>query len=153
MKPLVGKVWPAGYSFKEFSALTTDLEFEFSKVAVKARSDRISASNLAATWSLSGFEENIIGGVIQGRKAFKTDAASRTSRRSIWEAASDLAERLDKYSATARYVTSSTYRDVKQGQLTIHRRRVKDETRETALVGWIRNDGGSDFQLEKRSNH
>ncbi|KAH7185557.1 adenosine deaminase/editase [Fusarium flagelliforme] len=153
MKPLVGKVWPAGYSFKEFSALTTDLEFEFSKIAVKARSDRISASNLAATWSLSGFEENIIGGVIQGRKAFKTNAASRTSRRSIWEAASDLAERLDEYSAAARYVTSSTYRDVKQGQLTIHRRRVKDETRETALVGWIRNDGGSDFQLEKRSNH
>ncbi|KAJ4140204.1 hypothetical protein NW768_001559 [Fusarium equiseti] len=106
MKPLAGKVWPAGYSFKEFSALTTDLEFEFSKITVKARSDRISASNLAATWSLSGFEENIIGGVIQGRKAFNTNAASRMSRRSTWEAASDLAERLDEHAAAARYVTS-----------------------------------------------
>lgn len=154
MNPLAGKIWPGGYSFKDFSTLTTGLEFEFSKIVVKARADKISASNLAATWSLSGFEENIIGGVIQGRKAFKANGASRTSRRSMWEAASDLANMLsDGCSATALYISSGTYHGIKQGQLTAHRRRVKDETREVALIGWIRNDGGSDFQLEKRSNH
>ncbi|RGP60544.1 trna-specific adenosine deaminase 1 [Fusarium longipes] len=154
LKPLAGKVWLGGYSFKEFSTLTTGLEFEFSKIAVKARADKISASNLAATWSSSGFEENTIGGVVQGRKAFNTNAASRTSRRSMWEAASDLADRLGVgCPITALYLKSSTYRDMKQGQLLADRRRVKEEAREVALVGWIRNDGGSDFQLEKRSNH
>ncbi|SPJ81771.1 probable tRNA-specific adenosine deaminase 1 [Fusarium torulosum] len=154
MKPLVGIEWPGGYSFREFSVTTTDLEFQFSKRAVKARADKISASNLAAIWSLSGFEENIIGGVIQGRKAFKTNGASRTSRRSMWEAASNLAGRLDEpYSATAIGLASGTYRDFKEGQLTTHRQQVKDNARETALVGWIRNDGGSDFQLEEHSNH
>ncbi|RGP68082.1 trna-specific adenosine deaminase 1 [Fusarium sporotrichioides] len=154
LKPLAGKMWLGGYSFKQFSTMTTSLEFEFSKMAVKARADKISASNLAATWSSSGFEENIIGGVIQGRKAFNTNAASRMSRRSMWEAARGLADRLGiGCSVTALYLKSGTYRDVKQGQLTAHRRRVKEEAREAALVGWIRNDGGSDFQLEKRSNH
>jgi tRNA-specific adenosine deaminase 1 len=154
MKPLVGIEWPGGYSFREFSVMTTDLEFQFSKRAVKARADKISASNLAAIWSLSGFEENIIGGVIQGRKAFRTNGASRTSRRSMWEAASNLAGRLNEpYSATAIGLASGTYRDFKEGQLTTHRQQVKDNARETALVGWIRNDGGSDFQLEEHSNH
>jgi tRNA-specific adenosine deaminase 1 len=154
LKPLAGKMWLGGYSFKQFSILTTGLEFEFSRIAVKARADRISASNLAATWSSSGFEENIIGGVIQGRKAFNTNAASCMSRLRMWEAARDLADRLGTgCSVTALYLKSGTYRDVKQGQLTAHRKRVKEEVRKTALVGWIRNDGGSDFQLEKRSNH
>ncbi|KAM0236917.1 hypothetical protein ACHAP5_009254 [Fusarium lateritium] len=154
MKPLAEIVWSGGYSFREFSVVTTDLEFEFSKRAVKARADKISASNLAAIWSLSGFEENIIGGVIQGRKAFKTNGASRTSRRSMWEAASNLAGRLgEPYSETAIGLASGTYRDLKEGQLTTHRQQVKDNARETALVGWIRNDGGSDFQLEEHSNH
>lgn len=154
MKSLVGIEWPGGYSFREFSVVTTDLEFQFSKRAVKARADKISASNLAAIWSFSGFEENIIGGVIQGRKAFKTNGASRTSRRSMWEAASNLAGRLgEQYSATAIGLASGTYRGFKEGQLTTHRQQVKDNARETALAGWIRNDGGSDFQLEEHSNH
>ncbi|KAF4448192.1 putative tRNA-specific adenosine deaminase 1 [Fusarium austroafricanum] len=154
MNLMVGKEWPGGYSFREFSTATTDLEFEFSKRAVKAQTDQISASNLAAIWSRSGFEENIIGGVIQGRRAFKTNGASRVSRRCMLEAANDLADRLgDAYSPPIVSLGASTYRHVKQGQLTAHRRRVKDEVRESALVGWIRNDEGSDFQLEKRSNH
>ncbi|KAF4344618.1 tRNA-specific adenosine deaminase 1 [Fusarium beomiforme] len=94
MNLMVGKKWPGGYSFREFSIATTDLEFEFSKRAVQARADKISASNLAVTWSRSGFEESIIGGVIQGRKAFKKDAASRVSKSCMWEAANDLACRI-----------------------------------------------------------
>ncbi|KAM0356042.1 hypothetical protein ACHAPU_000435 [Fusarium lateritium] len=150
MNVLVDKTWLGGYSFREFSVVTTDLEFEFSKRAVKARADKISASNLAAVWSHSGFEENIIGGVIQGRKAFKTNGASRTSRRSMWEAASELAGTIgESYNATATDLASGTYHDFKEGRLTVYRQEVKHNARETALMGWIRNDGGSDFQLEK----
>ncbi|KAF4968952.1 hypothetical protein FSARC_3716 [Fusarium sarcochroum] len=154
MSPVVGKEWLGGYAFKKFSTVTTDLEFEFSKRAVKVRADKISASNLAATWSRSGFEENIIGGVVQGRKAFQVNGASRTSRRSMWEAASELAVSLgDACTTTTKHLGDGTYRDIKEGPLTAHRQRVKGEARETALAGWIRNDGGSDFQLEERSNH
>ncbi|KAJ4263982.1 hypothetical protein NW762_006020 [Fusarium torreyae] len=154
MNPVVRKEWLGGYAFKEFSIVTTDLEFEFSKRAVRARAAKISASNLAATWSHSGFEENIIGGVIQGRKAFKVNGASRTSRRSMCEAASELAVSLgDAFPASPKNLGGGTYRDIKEGPLTAHRQRVKGEARETALRGWIRNDGGSDFQLEERSNH
>ncbi|KAF4994970.1 hypothetical protein FGRMN_5461 [Fusarium graminum] len=150
MNALVDETWLGGYSFREFSVVTTDLEFGFSKRAVKARADKISASNLAAVWSHSGFEENIIGGVIQGRKAFRTNGASRTSRRSMWEVASELAGRLgESYYATATDLACGTYRDFKEGRLTLHRQQVKNNARKTALMGWIRNDGGSDFQLEK----
>jgi tRNA-specific adenosine deaminase 1 len=154
MNLMNGKKWLGGYSFREFSVATTGLEFEFSKRSVQTRADKISASNLAATWSRSGFEENIIGGVIQGRKAFRTDGASRVSKRCMWEAANDLASRIsDAPSSTTSSLGGDTYRHLKEGQLMAHRRQVKDEARETALSGWIRNDEGSDFQLEKRSNH
>ncbi|KAF5023488.1 hypothetical protein F66182_4439 [Fusarium sp. NRRL 66182] len=153
MGPLTGSEWPGGYAFREFSTVTTDLDFEFSKTSVKARADRISASNLAAAWSRSGFEENIIGGVIQGRKAFKTNAASRMSRRSMWEAANNLAVLMGDEAFTTMYLKVDTYREVKEGPLTTQRRRVKNDVRTMALAGWIRNDGGSDFQLEERSNH
>ncbi|KAF5542545.1 tRNA-specific adenosine deaminase 1 [Fusarium phyllophilum] len=154
MNIVAGKKWLGGYSFREFSIATTGLEFEFSKRSVQMRAGEISASNLAATWSRSGFEENLIGGVIQGRKAFKTDGASRVSRRCMWEAANDLASRIGgASSSTAICLGGKTYHHLKQGQLMAHRRQVKDEAREMALSGWIKNDGGSDFQLEKRSNH
>ncbi|KAF7560736.1 hypothetical protein G7046_g3399 [Stylonectria norvegica] len=153
MKPMVGREWPGGYSFKAFSVETTDLEFEYSKRSVQARSANISASNLAAAWSQSGHEETIIGGVIQGRKPFHAKGASRMSRRSMWETAQALAETIgDEGSETAAYLSSGTYRDVKNGPLLEARRLVKDDARSTALAGWVRNLGGVDFVLEHRDH-
>ncbi|KAF4984280.1 hypothetical protein FZEAL_492 [Fusarium zealandicum] len=154
MEPLAGKQWPGGYAFTEFLADTTDLEFDFSKRAVQARAEKISASNLAAAWSCSGVEETIIGGVIQGRKPFIEKGASRMSRRSMWEAARDLSSSIGETGpVTALYLISGTYRDIKDSLLLAERRQVKDDARQTALVGWTRNDGGSGFQLEERGNH
>ncbi|KAF4466510.1 tRNA-specific adenosine deaminase 1 [Fusarium albosuccineum] len=83
MKPLAGERWPGGYSYREFLTETTVLEFDFSKRAVKARTEYISASNISAVWSHSGVEETIIGGVVQGRKPFNANGASRMSRRTL----------------------------------------------------------------------
>lgn len=154
MQPMVGRRWPGGYSFKEFVTETTDLEFEFSKRAVQARSDKISASNLAAAWSRSGVEETILGGVVQGRKPFSLKGASRMSRRGMWEMAKDVASSLGQQDfSTSEYLRTGTYRDIKDGLLLAHRRQVKEDARQTALTGWIKNDGGSDFGIEERGNH
>jgi tRNA-specific adenosine deaminase 1 len=40
-----------------------------------------------------------------------------------------------------------TYGDVKEGQLLVHRRRVKDAVRSEALKGWVRNTGDDSFGL------
>ena len=153
MKPLVGKEWLGGYSFKPFAVGTTDHEFDYSKRSVRAWSERISASNLAATWSLSGVEETILGGVLQGRKPFNTNGASRMSRSSMWQRAQHLADHLgDGHTDLVEYLQAGTYKDVKDGALLSNRRTVKDDVRQTALAGWIRNIGGSDFRLKGHGN-
>lgn len=149
MKAAVGAEWPGGYSFNPFAIETTELEFDFSKRIAQSRAAKIAASNLAAAWSSSGFEENILGGVIQGRKAFDVRGASRMSRRSMWESALKLARRLGgDYPELPKFLGSATYTDVQNGPLLAQRRQVKDDVRETALAGWIRNSGGSSFSLE-----
>lgn len=152
MRPLVGRQWQGEYAFREFVTITTDLEFEFSKRAVSARAKKISASNLAAAWSGSGVEETIIGGVIQGRKPFGTKGASHMSRRRMWETARELSHSLDDAGHAPIHMEYDTYRDLKESPLLAHRRQAKQETRQTALRGWMSNDGGSDFQLEERSH-
>ncbi|CAM1502012.1 Fc.00g039960.m01.CDS01 [Cosmosporella sp. VM-42] len=153
MKPLVGKEWAGGYSFKAFLTETTDLEFNYSKRSVQARSDTISASNLAAAWSHLGVEETIIGGVIQGRKPFQEKGASRMSRRRMWESARDLADHIgDNNPHTSEFLRSGTYKDIKKGPLLAERRQVKDDARHTALAGWVTNNGGSDFTIAEHYN-
>lgn len=148
MQPLIGKQWPGGYAFKPFTIEASDIEFKYSKRSVQARSSSISASNLATAWSLSGLEETLIGGVLQGRKAFDIRGASQTSKRQMWAAASEVAARLDDPTvAVQHHLNVTTYREVKDGPLLVYRRTVKAEVRKEALVGWIRNEGGSDFSI------
>ncbi|KAI8682976.1 A to I editase domain-containing protein [Fusarium sp. Ph1] len=152
MSPLAGRQWQGEYAFREFEAITTELEFEFSKREVSARAMKISASNLAAAWSDSGVEETIIGGVIQGRKPFNTKGASHMSRRRMWETARELSRSLENAGYASIHLGNGTYHDLKEGPLLAHRRQAKQEARQIALTGWTRNDGGSGFQLEERSH-
>jgi tRNA-specific adenosine deaminase 1 len=153
MKSLIGKQWNAGYAFKPFKVEATTVEFEFSKRAVQARSSTISASNLAATWSASEFEETILGGVLQGRKQFDVRGASKTSRRQMWIMAKQLS---DKLSATddgehsrlqEHFSSAGTYQDVKDGPLLAERRHVKSQVWQLSLKGWVQNLGDSGFGI------
>jgi tRNA-specific adenosine deaminase 1 len=167
MKAVADRQWPGGYAFRPFKVEATDVEFAFSKRAVQAHSEAISASNLAATWSASGFEESILGGVLQGRKQFAVRGASKSSRRQMWMKSKQLSEGLsaaaptpgsdsnaenvpdtDRHRALQEYLSSaSSYQDIKDGRLLTDRRHVKAQARELALKGWIQNEGDADFGI------
>jgi tRNA-specific adenosine deaminase 1 len=147
VKGLVNSTWPGGYRFLPFAVETTDQEFEFSRKSVKERSDKIAPSNLAAAWSASGVEETILGGVIQGRKPFDAKGASKMSRRLMWVAAREASGVLDGRADIKRLLGSTTYQEVKDGDLLADRRLVKQHVRQTALVGWIPNQGDSSFSI------
>jgi tRNA-specific adenosine deaminase 1 len=146
MGPVAGKQWTGGYAFKPFTIEVTDVEFRYSKRSVRARSSSITASNLATTWSSSGFEETLIGGILQGRKPTDVKGASHASRRAMWTAAVKLVTRLNT-TAMQRDLAVATYGTVKDGPLLADRRAVKDAVRNEALMGWVRNEGGSDFSI------
>ncbi|EGR51617.1 tRNA-specific adenosine deaminase [Trichoderma reesei QM6a] len=151
MKAVADRQWPGGYAFRPFKVEATDVEFAFSKRAVQAHSEAISASNLAATWSASGFEESILGGVLQGRKQFAVRGASKSSRRQMWMKSKQLSEGLSAAAPTPgsdKYLSSaSSYQDIKDGRLLTDRRHVKAQARELALKGWIQNEGDADFGI------
>ncbi|PNP51147.1 hypothetical protein THARTR1_08209 [Trichoderma harzianum] len=153
MKPVVGKQWAEGYVFRPFNVEATTVEFEFSKRAVQARSKVISASNLAATWSASGFEETILGGVLQGRKQFDMRGASKTSRMQMWIKSKELSDQLSASNAgrhgrlQEHFSSAISYQDIKDGPLIAERRKVKAQVRQLALKGWIQNEGDSGFGI------
>lgn len=148
MEPLQNKRWSPCYDFRPFTVMTTALDFEFSKTAAERRSNRISASNLAAAWSFPDNQETIINGVLQGRKAFDAKGASRCSRRSMWEAARALAGLLAGRAVSVGVdVNAAIYKDIKAKPDLGTRRQVKADIRETALSGWVRNEGDSNFSL------
>lgn len=153
MKPVAGKQWAEGYAFRPFNVDVTTVEFEFSKRAVQARSKVISASNLAVTWSASGIEETILGGVLQGRKQFDIRGASKTSRRQMWLKSKELSDQLSASNAgrhgglREHFSSASSYQDIKDGPLLAERRQVKAQVRQLALKGWIQIEGDSGFGI------
>lgn len=148
MAPVKGAQWPQGYSFKPFKVETTDEEFFFSKTSVSKRSAKMSASNLATLWSGSGLEETILGGVIRGRRPFDMKGASSVSRLQMWATAEALTRHLahndDDECDMLRY---TAYKQLKAGPVLAARRQVKEDTRTSALVGWVSDDRDSDFGI------
>lgn len=148
MAPVVGAQWHEGYAFKPFCVETTDMEFAFSRKTVLEQSSRITGSNLAAVWTLSGLAETVLGGVIRGRRPFDIKGASGVSRFQMWKTAKALAEGFEDEGSDLRGCFAYPfYKDVKDGPALAARRQVKAETRATALVGWIVDDRDSDFKL------
>ncbi len=145
MGSVAGEAMDGGYGFCPFSVATTTVQFEYSRRAVQSRSDKTTASNLAAAWSSSGVEESILGGVVQGHKPFLPNGASRMARRSMWQHCRELAARLLDWPAIAAQLAVDTYAQVKQGPLLELRGKAKARARAVALPGWIRNTGDDAF--------
>ncbi|KAL2023582.1 hypothetical protein VTK56DRAFT_2190 [Thermocarpiscus australiensis] len=160
MRAVAGRVWEGtGYAFVPFRVETTEVEFEFSRRALVAGEGggggggkdeveiKTGASNLAVAWTMDGqVEEGLIGGVLQGRKAFDVKGASSVSRRRMWMAAVEVAAAL-RNDQISRELANRTYDGVKEGVLLAGRGRVKEEVREQALKGWLRNTGDGGFSL------
>jgi tRNA-specific adenosine deaminase 1 len=148
MSNIVDQVTGDGYSFRPFSVATTTVQFEYSRRAVQSRSDNLTASNLAAAWTLSGVEESVLGGVIQGHKPFLPKGASSMSRRSMWQACRELAGKLPEWPAIATQLAAETYGQIKQCRLLETRSIAKARARDVALPGWIQNTGDDAFGIE-----
>ncbi|PMD27891.1 hypothetical protein NA56DRAFT_696909 [Hyaloscypha hepaticicola] len=171
LAPLKGKTWVGGYSFQEFKVLTTEKEFAYSRRQALKPGEKLVPSNIASISGLSPVDsETLIGGTLQGRKQFSLPGASRICKRRMWQLVLSVAsiacqhvlindrdnrkpeENEDKLVADHALVKSlkaKTYAEVKEGNLLKERMKVKREVRETALMGWVRNEGGEGFGPEE----
>jgi len=135
--------WEDGYVFRPFTVQTTVLEFEYSRRGAGHKEGlRYVASNLATAWSCNGLEENLIGGVLQGRKQSDTRAGSAVSRGKMWT----LAQEIGRQAEPDRiFPTLGTYGAFKNSPGLTMRHKVKEDVRGEALKGWVRNTGDDDF--------
>nr|POF15011.1 trna-specific adenosine deaminase 1 [Quercus suber] len=130
-----------GYGVKFFDVLGTAKRFEFEKAAEAV------PSNIAALSMASGGEgkmEILINGVLQGRKQFDPRGASCVSRRKMTEAVAAL---LEASEMTFPAPEIGTYGALKQSAALEVRRNVKEKVRDTALQGWVRNQGDEDWDV------
>lgn len=136
-----------GYQFRPFEVQTTGIEFSFSRRAVSSEDEtRYVASSLATAWNARGLADNIIGGVLQGRKQMDPRGGSAVSRKRLWQLAMEVAELAGTQIDAARYV--ETYAAMKEDYDVLgSRRQVKDIVRTEALKGWIKNTGDERFGL------
>jgi tRNA-specific adenosine deaminase 1 len=170
LAPLKGKTWGGNYSFREFKVLMTEKEFVYSRRQALKPGEKLVPSNIASISGLSPADsETLIGGTLQGRKQFSLPGASRVCKRRMWRLALTVAgiacqhilindrdnrkpeENEDELMADHPIVKSlkaKTYAEVKEGNLLKERMEVKKEVRETALMGWVRNEGGEGFGPE-----
>lgn len=146
MSALESTTWTDHYSFKPFSVETTELEFDYSKRSVSAKTEKISASNVAAAWSRSGVEESIVGGVVQGSKTTDVRGASSMSRRRMWSSVRTLAHRLgESYDELQKTLCAPEYGKVKESEFLAGRRRTIADVQTMVLKGWAKNHGDSSF--------
>jgi len=135
MSSLAGRTWGGGYTFAPFKVVTTKEEFEFSRRSGAGPG----GSNLAAVMVKNRGTEVLIGGVLQGRKAFSGGkAGSMLCKARIWRAVAELG-----VVGGGGGDVGGSYGRLKEAA--VERETVKSETRK-ALGGWIRT-GGDDFEL------
>lgn len=139
--------WVGGYEFMPFEVKTTGLEFAFSRRGgdqVESET-RYVPSNLATAWTANGLMENIIGGVMQGRKQTDPRGGSAVCRRKMWSLAREIAELAGIHNVVPE---DGTYKKFKESKVLAERRRVKEDLRTAALKGWVRNLGDEGFGLD-----
>lgn len=138
--------WREGYRWQRFDVRPTDQEFAWSRRSI-ARNEKAVASNLSAVWTPS-WQETLIGGVLQGRKQTDPRGASKICRRSAWMLAAQIASIIGA-PAVIEALSKATYREMKDSPTLETRRKVKKDTQEQGLGGWVKNAGDTDFSLDK----
>lgn len=135
--------WSGGYSFKPFEIKSASREFRFSRRSVIAPEKPIPC-NLSAVYT-PHFQETLIGGVLQGRKQSDARGASSICRRSIWKAAAEIAG-IVGLPLLMEAVRKQQYQNVKESEMLVARRTVKEDVREV-LRGWLINKGDENFDI------
>jgi tRNA-specific adenosine deaminase 1 len=137
--------WKGGYRWREFEVRGTQREFVWSRRAV-GRGENAIACNVSALWT-PGWQETLIGGVLQGRRQFDPRGASSICRRSMWKMAVQIAA-VAGVPAVIEVLEKSTYNEVKDGEILAERSKVKVDVQRAALKGWVKNSGDDEFRLE-----
>lgn len=137
--------WKGGFSFQPFEVRTTGLEFVFSRRGTEMEGTKYVPSNLAALWTANGLVESIVGGVLQGRKQTDPKGGSAVSRRNLWTLARDIAGQL--VDNVVGIPEQGTYKELKDTEMLVERKQVKQDIRADALKGWVRNIGDEDFGM------
>lgn len=144
---LLGSVeaeWEGGYGFRPFAVQTTGLEFQYSRRGSgHIEGVRYVASNLAMTWTCNGLAENLIGGILQGRRQSDARAGSAVSRGKMWALAQEIARQVEPDRIPP---TLGTYGALKDSPGLATRSKVKEDVRKEALKGWVRNTGDEDIE-------
>lgn len=136
--------WKGGYGFHPFMVRTTGLEFEYSRRGPgHSEGLRYVASNLAMAWTCSGLAENLIGGILQGRRQSDARADSAVSRGKMWALLQEITRQLEPERTSP---TLGTYGALKDGPGLTTRSKVKEDVRREALKGWVRNTGDEDIE-------
>lgn len=139
--------WQGGYEFCPFAIHTTSLEFGFSRRRNgedEPKKVKYVASHLSIAWTANGLGENVVGGVLQGRKPTDPRGGSRLSRKAMWHLADDIASTLGSPDIVSGRVS---YKQLKEGQRLVGRRVVKQDVTALALKGWVRNAGDDEHSL------
>lgn len=133
----------SGHAFRPFEVSTTDLEFDFSRRQTVLEEETLLPSNLSAIYTTRRLEAHI-NGTLQGRKQFDPRGASCVSRRLMWESVKNILPEGQR----KRYITKSSYAELKTEKDLTARENVKSDVRGLALKGWKRNFGDEDWYLE-----
>lgn len=137
--------WDGGYEFRPFEVRTTATEFGFSRRGGELEGTRFVASNLATAWTANGLADNVVGGVLQGRKQTDPKGGSAVSRRNMWALARDIATLV---AGTNEIIPEQVmYKGLKGSEMLAARRKVKQDVRADALKGWVRNAGDDEFEM------
>ncbi len=145
MEPVSGRNWNAGYAFHAFNVVTTEKEFAFSRRRVPSPA---AGSNLSAVCT-PHLQECLINGVLEGRKQTDPSGGSALCNAHMWRVASNVMALIDM-PILQNILQLSTYRRMKDSEAFEDRRQVKEETKNEALSGWVRNVE-DDFKVQPGS--
>ncbi|KAK3628046.1 hypothetical protein LTR56_008664 [Elasticomyces elasticus] len=144
----VSEQWNGGYAFRPFMVETTSRVFEYASSANSTESQPgvVVGSNISALLTVSGRQEVVINGVLQGRKQNDARGASCVSRRKMWESINRVATAA--CTAVSARPPGETYAEFKASPRLRSREQVKRDVKTFALRGWKLNAGDADWMLE-----
>ncbi|KAF2850155.1 hypothetical protein T440DRAFT_115455 [Plenodomus tracheiphilus IPT5] len=140
--------WKGGYKFSPFEVRGTSREFGWSRRMVGG-SEKAMPSNLSAVWT-PGWQETLIGGVLQGRKQTDPRGASAICRRKMWGLAVQVAGVVGGQTLVG-VLGKRKYESLKEDEALEGRRKVKEDMKRGGLQGWVKNIGDDGFSLEENS--
>lgn len=136
--------WKGGYRFQPFQVQPTSREFTWSRRSL-APGEKAMPSNLSAVWT-PGWQETLVGGVLQGRKQLDPRGASKICRSGMWKMALQIAGAIG-VPLLVEALGKATYREMKEAKALGERRIIKDNVRENGLKGWVQNTGDDGFSV------